>query len=136
MKLSAIVVSLATVAMFAVGTTFASSQTAPPIQVLNLQYQPADVGDEDTSGATVAIQPGIMVTFKNVTTKPVHAVVFAIMDASGAQLGTVSRHGTFSPGVSITRYFGDVKLKDSKGLPAKAAPIEVGFKDGTTWDAK
>jgi hypothetical protein len=133
MKFSALVMTLAVAAMFAAGSTFASSQTTSPIQVLNLQYQAAVTDDED-GGANV--RPGIMVTFKNVTAKPVHAVVFSITDASGFQLGTVSRHGTFSPGVSITRYFGDVKLKDKHGVPAKAAPVEVGFKDGTTWDAK
>jgi hypothetical protein len=134
MKFSAIVMAFAIAAMFAVGSTLASSQTTTPIQVLNLQYQP-DVGDEDEGGSSFNFRPGIMVTFKDVTPKPVHAVVFAILDSSGFQLGTVSRHGTFSPGVDITRYFGDVKLKDKHGVPAKATPVQVGFKDGTTWNA-
>ena len=114
MKFSAIATIAATFAMFAAGTTFASSQAMmaakAPIQVLNLQYQPIINGVE-ASEESSDTQPGIMVTFKNVSAKPVHAVVFAIFDAAGNQLGTVSRHGTFSPGVQITRYFGDVKLK-------------------------
>jgi hypothetical protein len=141
MKFSAIATIAATFAMFAAGTTLGSSQAMvketakAPIQVLNLQYQPIINGVE-ASEESSDTQPGIMVTFKNVSAKPVHAVVFAIFDAAGNQLGTVSRHGTFSPGVQITRYFGDVKLKGSHGDPAKAVPVEVGYKDGTQWVAK
>jgi hypothetical protein len=137
MKLSAVASIATTLALFAAGSTFASSQTsAAPIQVLNLQYQPYNTSDDDQGGsANAASQPGVMVTFKNVTSKPIHAVVFSITDASGFPLGTVSRHGTFSPGVSITRYFGNVKMKDKHGSPAKAIPIEVGYTDGSQWDA-
>jgi hypothetical protein len=137
MKFSAVAAIATTLALFAAGSTFASSQTGgAPIQVLNLQYQPYNTSDDDQGGAAnAASQPGVMVTFKNVTAKPIHAVVFSITDASGFPLGTVSRHGTFSPGVSITRYFGNVKMKDKHGSPAKAVPIEVGYTDGSQWDA-
>jgi hypothetical protein len=139
MKFSAFAAIASTLALFAAASTFASSQTsAVPIQVLNLQYQPSNESNEDAVGfGNAASQPGVMLTFKNVTTRPIHAVVFSITDASGFPLGTVSRHGTFSPGVTITRYFGNVKMKDidKHGDPAKAIPIEVGYTDGSMWDA-
>jgi hypothetical protein len=139
MKFSAIATIATTLALFVAGSTPAFSQTSlgatAPIQVLSLQYQPDLAGTEEEGEGSLA-QPGIMVTFKNVTSKPIHAVVLAITDASGHQLGTVSRHGTFSPGVSITRYFGSLKLKDKNGVPANATPVEIGFKDGTQWTAK
>jgi hypothetical protein len=138
MKFSAIATIATTFALFVAGSGLAFSQTAgsagAPIQVLSLQYQPDLAGTEE-EGENSA-RPGIMVTFKNVTSKPVHAVIFAITDASGHQLGSVSRHGTFSPGVQITRYFGNLRLKDKNGVPANATPVEVGFKDGTQWEAK
>jgi hypothetical protein len=139
MKFSAFAAIASTLVLFAAASTFASSQpSGAPVQVLNLQYQPYNVADEDVGGnGNAASQPGVMVTFKNVTTKPIHAVVFSIQDSSGFPLGTVSRHGTFSPGVTITRYFGNVKMKDvdKHGDPAKAVPIEIGYTDGSTWDA-
>jgi hypothetical protein len=126
--MAAVVVGLSTIAP---ATTFA--QSPAPIQVTNLQY--TEQGSEDEGGGSAVQPPGLMLTFKNVTSKPIHAVVFAVTDASGHQLGIVSRHGTFSPGVSVTRYFGDIRLKDKYGQPAKARPVQVGFKDGTTWNA-
>jgi hypothetical protein len=135
MKFSTVAAFAMTLGLFVTGSTIAFSQTAAPIQVQSLQYQPYNTDTSD-SGITPVRQPGIMITFKNVSSKPIHAVIFSIKDASGFELGAVSRHGTFSPGVSITRYFGDVKLKDKHGLPAKATPIDVGFKDGTEWPPK
>jgi hypothetical protein len=139
MKFSAMAAIAATFALFIAGLAPAFSQTKlggpAPIQVLSLQYQPSLAGVEEEGEGSVT-QPGIMVTFKNVSSKPIHAVVLAITDASGDQLGTVSRHGTFSPGVPITRYFGNLRLKDKNGVPANATPVEVGFKDGTQWTVK
>jgi hypothetical protein len=100
-----------------------------------MQYTDNSSSSEDEGGSNSVLQPGIMVTFKNVTSRPIHAVIFAITDSSGFQLGTVSRHGTFSPGVSITRYFGDLRLKDKHGLPVKATTTQVGFTDGTMWSS-
>jgi hypothetical protein len=126
--------------LFVAGSTVAFSQTykesaKAPIQVLNLQYQPVINGVEAEEESSTT-QPGIMVTFKNVTSKPIHSVVFAIDDAAGNQVGTVSRHGTFSPGVQITRYFGNIRLKNAAGDPTKAIPVQVDYKDGTQWVAK
>ncbi len=137
MKRMAIAVAAATFGLSTIGS-HASAETMSsgnaPIRVLNLQYQD-QVNDYEEYGAAQDVQPGIMLTFKDVSAQTVRSVIFAINDASGHQLGTVSRHGTFSPGVSITRYFGDVQLKDKHGLPATATPIEVQFKDGTVWSS-
>jgi hypothetical protein len=47
MKLSAIVMTASAAAMFAVGSTFASSQTtSTPIQVESVRYVPSDSGDQ------------------------------------------------------------------------------------------
>jgi hypothetical protein len=141
MKFSAFATIASTLAFFVAGSTFGFSQTSfketfkSPIQVLNLQYQPVINGPEGEEENSTT-QPGIMVTFKNVTSKPIHSVVFAIDDAAGNQVGTVSRHGTFSPGVQITRYFGNIRLKNASSDPTKAIPIQVGFKDGTQWVLK
>jgi hypothetical protein len=138
MKFSAIATIAITVALFAAGSTVGFSQQPTkesfksPIQVLNLQYQPVVNGVEAEEESSTT-QPGIMVTFKNVSKKPIHSVIFAIDDAAGNQVGTVSRHGTFSPGVQITRYFGNIRLKNANSDPTKAIPIQVGFKDGTQW---
>jgi hypothetical protein len=129
-------VAMAVVAAFALttaGWTTASAQSKVPIKVTNLQYTPNQYGTEEEGEDNATNQPGIMLTFVNTTKQPVHSVVFQITDASGHDLGTVSRHGTFSPGVSITRYFGNLRLKNKDGVPVKATPIEVGFTNGKTW---
>jgi uncharacterized cupredoxin-like copper-binding protein len=134
-KISAIVMAAAVAGLFSAGSAFASTQVAaaggPPVKVLNFQYSYASPDDE------VGLpQEGLMLTFENVSSQAAKSVVFAVRDASGFQLGTVTRHGTFSPGVDITRYFGEVKMKHKHGDPAKANVIEVTFADGTQWDAK
>lgn len=139
MKIAVIVMAVAVVSLSALGWTPASAQTTStntaPIQVTNLQYTGPISTDEDDGGSDGDLRPGLMLTFKNITSRPIHTVVFAVTDASGYQLGTVSRHGTFSPGVSIMRYFGDLPLKHKHGSPAKATPVLVGFKDGTSWSS-
>jgi hypothetical protein len=142
MKLSAIVMTVAALGLSAFGSTSAFAQTiaavaaAPaPVQVSNLQYTDGNYGSENDGMPDSTTAPGLMLTFKNVTSRPIHAVTFAVLDSSGYELATVSRHGTFSPGVNITRYFGDIRLKDKHGVPARAVPVEVGFKDGSVWSS-
>ncbi len=136
MKPSALVALAIVAAVSAFGSSSAFAQSVAdavaPIQVVNFQYAQTDPGSRDSSEID---RPGVMVTFKNVTSRPVHEVVFAVSDASGYQLATVSRHGTFAPGVTVTRYFGDIRPKEKHGDPAKATPVEVGFKDGSTWQS-
>jgi hypothetical protein len=124
MKFSNIVVAVVAFSLSAVPWTFASAQTMPisasPIQVLNMQYTENSSSSEDEGGNNSVLRPGIMVTFKNVTSRPIHAVIFAITDSSGFQLGT---------------YFGDVRLKDKHGLPVRATTTQVGFTDGTMWSS-
>jgi hypothetical protein len=136
MKLSATVMAMAALGLSALGWTSASAQakmrTASPIQVLNFQYN-AGSSDDEPGGQP---EEGLMLTFKNVSPKTAHVVAFAVVDASGFRLGTVDRHGTFSPGVDITRYFGQVKMKHKHGVPANARAIEVIFDDGTSWHRK
>ncbi len=136
MKRLAIFTLLAAVGISMLGAVPASAQNNPisvaPIQVLNFQYS-REVPDAENEGS--GQPPGAMVTFKNVTSKPIHSVIFALRDGTGYELGSVGRHGQFSPGVSITRYFGSIRLKDKHGDPITATPVEVGFSDGSTWTA-
>jgi len=133
MKLSAIVMAAATAAMFAFGSTIASSQTtSPPIQVETFRYVPADSGSESDDYDNL-VDNGVWLTFKNVGSRTVKDVSFAIRDASGFQLGVVDRRGTFSPGVNVTRNFGMVKDKHKHGAPTKATLISASFSDGTSW---
>jgi hypothetical protein len=134
MKLSAIVMAASTAAMFAFGTTYAYSQSSPPIQVESFRYVPTDsgAGNDDYDNL---VDNGVWLTFKNVGTRTVDDVSFSVRDASGYQLGVVDRHGTFSPGVNITRNFGMVKDKHKHGAPAKATLISATYSDGTTWTA-
>lgn len=133
MKLSAIVMAASTAAMFAVGSTFAYSQSAPaPVQVESFRYVPIDSGSESDDYDNT-VDNGIWVTFKNVGARTVRDVSFAVHDASGFQLGTIDRHGTFSPGVNITRNFGLVKDKHKHGGPASATLLSATFSDGSTW---
>jgi hypothetical protein len=118
--------------MFAVGSTFAYSQTTAPIQVESFRYVPADSGEQSDDYDNV-VDNGVWVTFKNVGQKTVKEVAFTVRDASGAQLGVVDRRGTFSPGVNVTRNFGLVKDKHKHGSPAKATLASVTFADGSTW---
>jgi len=133
MKRSAIAMVAATLGLVTMGS-FVSAQsvavTASPIQVLNFQYSYATPDDE------VGLPPeGLMLTFKNVGSQPAKDIVFAVRDASGFELGSVSRHGTFSPGVDVTRFFGEVKMKHKHGSPVKANAIAVTFADGSEWVA-
>jgi hypothetical protein len=132
MKLSAIVMAAATAAMFAFGTTYAYSQSGPPIQVEAFRYVPTDsgAGNDDYDNL---VDNGVWLTFKNVGSRTVKDVSFAVRDASGFQLGVVDRRGTFSPGVNVTRNFGMVKDKHKHGAPAKATLISATYADGTTW---
>jgi hypothetical protein len=136
MKRLAILTLLAVVGISTLSGAPTSAQSDPassaPIQVLNFQYS-REVLDASNEGS--GQPPGAMVTFKNITSKTIHSVTFALQDSTGYELGSVSRHGTFSPGVSITRYFGSIRLKDKHGDPIKATPIEVGFVDGSSWSA-
>jgi hypothetical protein len=132
MKISAIVMTAFTAAMFALGSTFAFSQTAAPIQVESFRYVPADSGEQSDDYDNL-VDNGVWVTFKNVGQRTVKEVAFAVRDASGFQLGTVDRSGTFSPGVNITRNFGMVKDKHKHGAPAKATLLSATFSDGSTW---
>jgi hypothetical protein len=134
MKFSAIVMIVSVAAMFALGPTFASSQTAAPIQIENFRYIPAD-SDNESDDYDNVVDNGIWVTFKNVGQRTVKDVSFAVRDSSGFQLGVVDRHGTFSPGVNITRNFGMVKDKHKHGAPAKATLISATYTDGTTWSS-
>ena len=136
MKLSAIVMAMSTAALFAVGTTFASSQTtAPPIQVQSFRYVPADSGEQSDDYDNV-VDNGVWITFKNAGQRTVKEVAFTVRDAAGAQLGVVDRRGTFSPGVNITRNFGLVKDKHKHGSPAKATLLSATFSDGSTWSSQ
>jgi hypothetical protein len=135
MKISAIVMAASTAAMFALGSTFASSQSAAPIQVENFRYVPADSGDQSDDYDNV-VDNGLWLTFKNVGQRTVKDVAFSVRDASGYQLGVVDRSGTFSPGVNVTRNFGMVKDKHKHGAPAKATLLSATFSDGSTWSAK
>jgi hypothetical protein len=128
MKFSAIVMAASAAVMFAVGSTFAYSQTGAPIQVEGFKYVQGDTDDYDNF-----VDTGLTLTFKNVAQKAVDDVSFSIRDASGYQLGTVERHGTFSPGVNITRNFGMVKTKHKHGPAAKAVLLSATFSDGSTW---
>ncbi len=133
MKFSAIVMTVATAAMFAFGSTIASSQsTSAPIQISSFRYVPADSGDSSDDYDNL-VDNGTWITFKNVGTKTVKDVTFAVRDGSGFQLGVVDRRGTFSPGVNITRNFGMVKDKHKHGAPVKATLISATFADGTSW---
>jgi hypothetical protein len=133
MKFSAIVMTIATAAMFAFGPTIASSQsTSAPIQVSTFRYVPADSGEASDDYDNL-VDNGTWITFKNVGTKTVKDVTFAVKDGSGFTLGTVDRHGTFSPGVNITRNFGMVKDKHKHGAPVKATLVSATFSDGTSW---
>jgi hypothetical protein len=135
MKVSAIIMAAAIAGVFGAGPALASTLVAAaggptPIKVLNFQYSYASPDDE------VGLPPqGLMLTFENVGSQTAKQVVFSVRDASGFQLGTVSRHGTFSPGVNITKFFGQVKMKHKHGQPAKASAIQVTFADGSEWDA-
>jgi hypothetical protein len=131
MKFSAIVMTLATASMFAFGSTIASSQTTP-IQIESFRYVPADSGDASDDYDNL-VDNGVWLTFKNVGTKTIKEVAFAVRDGSGFQLGTVDRHGTFSPDVNITRNFGMVKDKHKHGAPVKATLLSVTYTDGTSW---
>jgi hypothetical protein len=133
MKFSAIVMTLATAAMFAFGSTIASSQsTSAPIQISSFRYVPADSGDSSDDYDNL-VDNGTWITFKNVGTKTIKDVTFAVRDGSGFQLGVVDRRGTFSPGVNVTRNFGMVKDKHKHGAPAKATLTSATFADGTSW---
>jgi hypothetical protein len=133
MKFSAIVMTVATAAMFAFGSTIASSQsTSAPIQISSFRYVPADSGDSSDDYDNL-VDNGTWITFKNVGTKTIKDVTFAVRDGSGFQLGVVDRRGTFSPGVNITRNFGMVKDKHKHGAPVKATLISATFADGTNW---
>jgi hypothetical protein len=133
MKFSAIVMTVATAAMFAFGSTIASSQSTPaPIQISSFRYVPADSGDSSDDYDNL-VDNGTWITFKNVGTKTIKDVTFAVRDGSGFQLGVVDRRGTFSPGVNITRNFGMVKDKHKHGAPAKATLTSATFADGTSW---
>jgi hypothetical protein len=133
MKFSAIVMTVATAAMFAFGSSIASSQsTSAPIQISSFRYVPADSGDSSDDYDNL-VDNGTWITFKNVGTKTVKDVTFAVRDGSGFQLGVVDRRGTFSPGVNITRNFGMVKDKHKHGAPVKATLISATFADGTSW---
>jgi hypothetical protein len=133
MKFSAIVMTVATAAMFAFGSTIASSQsTSAPIQISSFRYVPADSGDSSDDYDNL-VDNGTWITFKNVGTKTIKDVTFAVRDGSGFQLGVVDRRGTFSPGVNVTRNFGMVKDKHKHGAPAKATLISATFADGTNW---
>jgi hypothetical protein len=135
MKLSAIVMAAATAAMFAFGSTIASSQsTSAPIQVETFRYVPADSGSESDDYDNL-VDNGVWLTFKNVGSHTVKEVSFAVRDAAGFQLGVVDRRGTFSPGVNITRNFGMVKDKHKHGAPAKATLLTATYADGTSWSA-
>ena len=135
MKISAIVMAASTAAMFALGSTFASSQSAAPIQVENFRYVPADSGDQSDDYDNV-VDNGLWLTFKNVGQRTVKDVAFSVRDASGYQLGVVDRSGTFTPGVNVTRNFGMDKDKHKHGAPAKATLLSATFSDGSTWSAK
>jgi hypothetical protein len=134
MKVSAIIMAAAVAGFLGAGplaaTPVAAAGGPSPITVSNFQYSYASPDDE------VGLPPqGLMLTFKNVGSQTAKQVVFAVRDASGFELGTVSRHGTFSPGVNITKFFGQVKMKHKHGQPAKASAVEVLFADGSQWDA-
>jgi hypothetical protein len=136
MKRIAIVALATAFGMSMFGAVLATAQSEPtsaPVQVLNFQYS-RDIlyGENEGSGQP----PGAMVTFKNVTAKPIHSIIFALRDSGGHRVGSVSRRGIFSPGVSITRYFGSIPLKAKHGDPIAATPVEVGFADGSTWTSK
>jgi hypothetical protein len=70
MKLSAIVMAAATAAMFAFGTTYAYSQSGPPIQVEAFRYVPTDsgAGNDDYDNL---VDNGVWLTFKNVGSRTV-----------------------------------------------------------------
>jgi hypothetical protein len=135
MKISAIVMAAALAGLFSGSQALASKQVAfvgpQPIKVLNFQYDASSPDDEVGEP-----REGLMLTFKNVASQTAKSVVFAVRDASGFELGTVSRHGTFSPGVNITRFFGEVKMKHKHGAPAKANAIQVTFANGSEWVAR
>jgi len=133
MKFSAIVMTVATAAMFAFGSTIASSQTtSAPIQVETFRYVPQDSGDESDDYDNL-VDNGVWLTFKNVGQRTIKEVSFAVRDSSGFQLGVVDRRGTFSPGVNITRNFGMIKDKHKHGAPVKATLLSATFSDGSTW---
>jgi hypothetical protein len=134
MKLSAIAMAASVATVFTLGSTLAYSQTAAPVQVENFRYVPADSGNESDDYDNV-VDNGIWLTFKNVGQKTVKDVSFAVRDSSGFQLGVVDRHGTFSPGVNITRNFGMVKDKKKHGAPAAATVLSATYTDGSTWDS-
>jgi hypothetical protein len=98
--------------------------------VTDLVYTASDAAAGDSVATS---EPGLMLTFRNVTVRPVDEVVFAVNDASGCEVGIVIRRGTFSPGVAIRRYVGDAFLKGTHGVPVQATPIAVGFANGTSW---
>lgn len=131
MKLSAIVMTLATAAMFALGSSFASSQTGAPIQVLSVEYSAGYQADTEYDGFT-----GLQVTFKNVSSQPAKSVLFSVTDSDGHNVGYVSRKGVFSPGVVVKHTFNsDFRIKKKDGPPAKVVVAQVIFADGSHWPA-
>jgi hypothetical protein len=125
--------TVATAAMFAFGSTIASSQTtSAPIQIESFRYVPTDSSNESDDYDNV-VDNGLWLTFKNVGQRTVKEVSFAVRDSAGFQLGVVDRRGTFSPGVNITRNFGMVKDKHKHGAPDKATLVSATFSDGSTW---
>jgi hypothetical protein len=135
MKMAAIAIAVAVVSMSPLSWSAASAQTTsspPPIQVQTIRYIPTDSGDESDDYDNF-VDNGLWVTFKNVGQRTIKEVSFAIRDTSGFQLAVVDRHGTFSPGVNITRNFGMVKGKHKHGSPARATLLAATFSDGSTW---
>jgi len=138
MKVSAVVMA-ATFGFCAVSSTFAIAQTvpavAPPIQVVQVRYS-SDQPGEQGADYDLFVDMGLTVTFKNVSSQTANSVTFAVLDPSGFQLGEVGRHGTFAPGVLITRNFGQLKTRHKHGLPAKVRLVSVSFVDGSSWSEK
>ena len=131
MKRSAIVMIAAAAAMFAFGSTFASSQTTAPIQVVSVEYSGAPQGEAAYDGFT-----GLQVEFKNVSSQPAKSVLFAVTDADGNNVGYISRNGVFSPGVVVKHVFAnDFRIKKKDGPPAKVVVTQVIFADGSRWPA-
>jgi hypothetical protein len=133
MKVTAIAAGAAAL-VWSVMMSLASAHAVPagaaPIEVLNVIYEP----DRDlTYGSGLRAYRGLTIAFKDISSVTVQKVTFEIRDSSGHKLGTVSGHGTFSPGISINHYFGDVTLSEKHGVPSSATPVAVEFKDGTAW---
>jgi len=102
----------------------AAAPTGAPIEIVDSQVQPANVG------ADLYQQGEVRFAFVNRANVPATEVQFAVT-SNGRPIGVYTDVGTFAPGVEIDKFFTTQELSRHQDITV----AKVTFADGTTWSS-